>query len=91
LDTFFAKPTGVDTQPVHGEGDVGEKRKTVVVEQSFGSVGKRSILPLSTTVPAVLFFAALNAPLLTQTGRSLYWKSAVFGTLFCWAWIAVRS
>ncbi|GFQ96206.1 1-acyl-sn-glycerol-3-phosphate acyltransferase epsilon [Trichonephila clavata] len=39
-----------------------------------------------------LFFATLSAPfVLTSYGRSLYWKTWVFGTVFGYFWLSFRS
>ncbi|GFY50561.1 1-acyl-sn-glycerol-3-phosphate acyltransferase epsilon [Trichonephila inaurata madagascariensis] len=39
-----------------------------------------------------LFFATLSAPfVLTSYGRSLYWKTWVFGTVFGYFWLSLRS
>jgi lysophosphatidate acyltransferase len=59
---------------------------------TFGEDSRISPLPLTSTVPSVVFFAALNAPFwLTETGRAAWWRLTALGTLVCWAWVTVRS
>ena len=54
--------------------------------------GKVNKLSLLQTLPSFLFFAALGVPLLgTEHGRSLYWKTAVFGTAGCMIWMNFKS
>jgi len=54
----------------------------------LGDSGRRSALSLAATVPAVLVFTAVNAAMMsTPLGRSIYWKTCLFGTLFGYAWV----
>lgn len=79
---FFANPQ--NDKSARGEGGAA-------VKQSFGPGGRRNVLPLSKTVPAIVFFLVLNGLLfLTEIGRTIYWSSAVFGTLVAWILIAVQ-
>ncbi|XP_037127665.1 1-acyl-sn-glycerol-3-phosphate acyltransferase epsilon-like isoform X2 [Syngnathus acus] len=55
---------------------------------SFPGEGRRSPLGLRKTLPAVLVLGGLTLPLLlTDTGRKVYWRTWVYGTLLGWLWV----
>ena len=61
-------------------------------QESFGEEGIVDKLSLLHTLPSLMFFLAFGAAIVgTPTGRSIYWKTSVFGTLSCWAWMSIRS
>ncbi|GIY55274.1 1-acyl-sn-glycerol-3-phosphate acyltransferase epsilon [Caerostris darwini] len=56
------------------------------------SKGCRSPAKLLSNFGCFLFLATLSAPfVLTSYGRSLYWKTWVFGTVFGYFWLSIRS
>ncbi|XP_077991776.1 1-acyl-sn-glycerol-3-phosphate acyltransferase epsilon-like [Glandiceps talaboti] len=64
----------------------------VSVRGRFPGNAKKSPLSLWHTVPSFLFFTALFTPILiTEKGRSFYWKSAVCGTLGGCLWMAITT
>ncbi|XP_055945741.1 1-acyl-sn-glycerol-3-phosphate acyltransferase epsilon-like isoform X2 [Argiope bruennichi] len=61
-------------------------------KNSLLSQGHRSPAKLLQNFGCFLFFATLSAPIvLTQYGRSLYWKTWIFGTVFGYFWLSIRS
>jgi len=43
------------------------------------------------TLPAFLFWFAINIPLLlTMDGRAFYWRATLLGTVLGWIWVSLR-
>lgn len=58
----------------------------------FPGQSKISPLSLTKTLPSLLFLGGLTLPmLLTESGRKLYVRTWVFGTLLGWLWVNVSS
>ena len=58
---------------------------------TFGKDGRCYPLSIFSTLPAFAFFLGLNAPFIfTQTGRAVYWRLALAGTIVSWAWVTIR-
>ncbi|XP_061914235.1 1-acyl-sn-glycerol-3-phosphate acyltransferase epsilon isoform X1 [Entelurus aequoreus] len=55
---------------------------------SFPGEGAPSHLSLTKTLPSVLILGGLTLPLLlTESGRKVYWRTWVYGTLVGWLWV----
>ncbi|XP_064642316.1 1-acyl-sn-glycerol-3-phosphate acyltransferase epsilon-like [Lineus longissimus] len=62
------------------------------VSGTLDDKGVVSPLPLKNTLPALLFWTSYTSLLLaTSSGRSLYWRISVFGTLSLLGLMAIRS
>ncbi|XP_061415656.1 1-acyl-sn-glycerol-3-phosphate acyltransferase epsilon isoform X1 [Lethenteron reissneri] len=69
--------------------DFYERAATKGGEWGFPGSPKASRLRLRRTLPSAVFLATLTLPmLLTETGRSVYWRTWLYGTLLGWAWVA---
>lgn len=56
----------------------------------FSGEGKVSALSLCKTLPSVAVLGGLALPLLlTESGRSVYVRTWVYGTLLGWLWVNV--
>ncbi|KAK6328490.1 hypothetical protein J4Q44_G00004680 [Coregonus suidteri] len=56
----------------------------------FPGEGQRSHLSITKTLPSLLFLGGLTLPmLLTESGRKLYVRTWVYGTLLGWLWVNV--
>ncbi|XP_055786502.1 1-acyl-sn-glycerol-3-phosphate acyltransferase epsilon-like isoform X1 [Salvelinus fontinalis] len=56
----------------------------------FPGEGQRSHLSIMKTLPSLLFLGGLTLPmLLTESGRKLYVRTWVYGTLLGWLWVNV--
>lgn len=54
--------------------------------------GRKLTMPISSTLPSFVVFAALNAAFwLTPIGRNSWWKLTLIGTLAGWVFVSVRS
>ncbi|XP_056148414.1 1-acyl-sn-glycerol-3-phosphate acyltransferase epsilon [Lampris incognitus] len=57
----------------------------------FPGEGRGSPLSVTKTLPSLLILGGLTLPLLlTESGRKLYVKTWVYGTLLGWLWVKVR-
>ncbi|KAB5582048.1 hypothetical protein PHYPO_G00182690 [Pangasianodon hypophthalmus] len=57
----------------------------------FPGEGQRSALSLKKTLPSLLVLSSLTLPvLLTESGRKLYVKTWIYGTLLGWLWVHIR-
>ncbi|KAK3554722.1 hypothetical protein QTP70_032625 [Hemibagrus guttatus] len=57
----------------------------------FPGEGRRSLLSLGKTLPSLLVLSGLTLPLLlTESGRKLYGKTWLYGTLLGWLWVHIR-
>ncbi|XP_018604748.2 1-acyl-sn-glycerol-3-phosphate acyltransferase epsilon [Scleropages formosus] len=56
----------------------------------FPGESRRSPLSLKKTLPSLLFLGGLTMPmLLTESGRKLYVKTWIYGTLVGWLWVSI--
>ncbi|XP_059501567.1 1-acyl-sn-glycerol-3-phosphate acyltransferase epsilon isoform X2 [Stegostoma tigrinum] len=57
----------------------------------FPGEGHKSQLSLMRTLPSLLFLGGLTVPmLLTESGRKIYMKTWIYGTLVGWLWVNIR-
>ncbi|XP_072354707.1 1-acyl-sn-glycerol-3-phosphate acyltransferase epsilon isoform X2 [Scyliorhinus torazame] len=57
----------------------------------FPGEGRSSQLSLMRTLPSLLFLGGLTVPLLlTESGRKIYMKTWIYGTLVGWLWVNIR-
>ncbi|XP_048452716.1 1-acyl-sn-glycerol-3-phosphate acyltransferase epsilon [Rhincodon typus] len=57
----------------------------------FPGEGHKSQLGLMRTLPSLLFLGGLTVPmLLTESGRKIYMKTWIYGTLVGWLWVNIR-
>ncbi|XP_062894987.1 1-acyl-sn-glycerol-3-phosphate acyltransferase epsilon [Mobula hypostoma] len=57
----------------------------------FPGEGRTSQLNLLRTLPSLLFLCGLTVPMLmTETGRKIYMKTWIYGTLVGWFWVNIR-
>ncbi|KAJ3610640.1 hypothetical protein NHX12_022732 [Muraenolepis orangiensis] len=56
----------------------------------FPGEGRRSTLSITKTLPSMVILGGLTLPLLlTKAGRTLYFRTWVYGTLLGWLWVNV--
>ncbi|XP_055492156.1 1-acyl-sn-glycerol-3-phosphate acyltransferase epsilon isoform X2 [Leucoraja erinacea] len=66
------------------EADDEQKR------HKFPGEGRHSQLSLMRTLPSLLFLCCLTVPMLaTETGRKIYMKTWLYGTLIGWLWVNI--
>lgn len=59
---------------------------------TFPGESRKSPLSLRKTLPSLLVLSGLTLPmLLTESGRKLYVKTWLYGTLLGWLWVHIRS
>ncbi|XP_043535193.1 1-acyl-sn-glycerol-3-phosphate acyltransferase epsilon isoform X2 [Chiloscyllium plagiosum] len=57
----------------------------------FPGEGHKSQLSLMRTLPSLMFLGGLTVPmLLTESGRKIYMKTWIYGTLVGWLWVNIR-